>query len=353
MRTELAPNKYPDLARRGAFYDQILERITSLPGVVAAGFSTSVPLEWKGGTNGFYPEGLTLEEANASGLSYDANHRQVTADYLKAIGISLVKGRYFDGNDNAQSMPVAIVNQTMARQYWNDDAIGKRMKLGDPASDLPWINIVGIVGDVRQMGVDEPVKAEMYFPFGQIPDQPWYSPRDLVVRTSNGPMSLVGAIRGAIREVDPNQPITNIRTMDEILGEQTAPRRLGMTLLTVFAALALLLAALGIYGVLAYFVVQNTPEIGVRLALGAARGDIIGLVVRKGMMLALAGVGIGLGATLALTRLMQSLLFGLNAADPVTFAAVAALLSLVAFAACYVPALRASRLDPMAALRCD
>jgi putative ABC transport system permease protein len=353
MRTELAPNKYPDLARRGAFYDQILERITALPGVVAAGFSTSVPLEWKGGTNGFYPEGLTLEEATASGLSYDANHRQVTADYLKAIGISLVKGRYFDGNDNAQSMPVAIVNQTMARQYWNDDAIGKRMKLGDPASDLPWINIVGIVGDVRQMGVDEPVKAEMYFPFGQIPDQPWYSPRDLVVRTSNGPMSLVGAIRGAIREVDPNQPITNIRTMDEILGEQTAPRQLGMTLLTVFAALALLLAALGIYGVLAYFVVQNTPEIGVRLALGAARGDIIGLVVRKGMMLALAGVGIGLGATLALTRLMQSLLFGLNAADPLTFAAVAALLSLVAFAACYVPALRASRLDPMAALRCD
>jgi putative ABC transport system permease protein len=203
------------------------------------------------------------------------------------------------------------------------------------------------------MGVDEPVKAEMYFPFGQITDQTWYSPRDLVVRTSNGPMSLVGAIRGAIREVDPNQPITNIRTMDEILGEQTAPRQLGMTLLTVFAALALLLAALGIYGVLAYFVVQNTPEIGVRLALGAARGDIIGLVVRKGMMLALAGVGIGLGATLALTRLMQSLLFGLNAADPLTFAAVAALLSLVAFAACYVPALRASRLDPMTALRCD
>jgi len=353
MRTELAPNKYPDLARRGAFYDQIFERVTALPGVVAAGFSTSVPLEWKGGTNGFYPEGLTLEEAKASGLSYDANHRQVTADYLKAIGISLVKGRYFDGNDNAQSMPVAIVNQTMARQYWNDDAIGKRMKLGDPASDLPWINIVGIVGDVRQMGVDEPVKAEMYFPFGQIPDQPWYAPRDLVVRTSGEPMSLVGAIRGAIREVDPDQPITNIRTMDEILGEQTAPRQLGMTLLTVFAALALLLAALGIYGVLAYFVVQNTPEIGVRLALGAARGDIIGLVVRKGMLLALTGVGIGLGATLVLTRLMQSLLFGVNAADPLTFAIVAALLSLVAFAACYVPALRASRLDPMTALRCD
>ena len=353
MRTELAPNKYPDLARRGAFYDQILERVTALPGVVAAGFSTSVPLEWKGGTNGFYPEGLTLEEAKASGLSYDANHRQVTADYLKAIGISLVKGRYFDGNENAQSMPVAIVNQTMARQYWNDDAIGKRMKLGDPASDLPWINIVGIVGDVRQMGVDEPVKAEMYFPFGQITDQTWYAPRDLVVRTSSEPMSLVGAIRGAIREVDPDQPITNIRTMDEILGEQTAPRQLGMTLLTVFAALALLLAALGIYGVLAYFVVQNTPEIGVRLALGAARGDIIGLVVRKGMLLALTGVGIGLGGTLVLTRLMQSLLFGVNAADPMTFAIVAALLSLVAFAACYVPALRASRLDPMTALRCD
>lgn len=353
MRTQLAPNKYPDQARHSAFYDQVLERVSALPGVVNAGFSTSVPLEWKGGTSGFYPEGLTLEEAKASGLSYDANHRQVTADYLKAIGISLVKGRYFDGTDNAQSMPVVIVNQTMARQYWSDDAIGKRIKLGDPDSDAPWITIAGVVADVRQMGVDEPVKAEMYFPFGQIPDQPWYAPRDLVLRTSNEPMSLVGAVRGAIREVDPDQPITNIRTMDEILGEQTAPRQLGMTLLTVFAALALLLAALGIYGLLAYFVVQNTPEIGVRLALGAARADIIGLVVRKGMMLALTGVAIGLGATLALTRLMQSLLFGVNAADPMTFAIVAAILSLVAFAACYLPALRASRLDPMTALRCD
>jgi putative ABC transport system permease protein len=212
------------------------------------------------------------------------------------------------------------------------------------------MTVVGIAGDVRQMGVDEPVKAEMYVPYQQIREDQWFAPRDLVIRTVVAPLSIVGATRAVIQQVDPDQPISNIRTMDEVLGEETASRRLGMTLLTMFAALALLLATLGIYGVLAYFVVQHTQEIGVRMALGAQRRDILGLVVKRGMRLAVLGVMIGLGAAFALTRLMASLLFGVGTADPLTYATIALLLILVALFACYLPARRATKVDPMIAL---
>lgn len=352
LRTQLPGNKYQDQPHRAAFYNQVLDRVTSLPGVVSAGYVTTIPLEWKGGTSGFYPEGLNLEQARAGGLSYDANHRQVSADYLKTMGIPLRQGRYFSDGDNEQTIPVGIVNETMARQYWPaGDAVGKRFKLGDPDEETPWITIVGVAGDVRQMGVEEPVKAEMYFPFRQIKSHQGFAPRDLVLRTAVDPLSLVAAVRNEIHAVDPDQPISNIRTMDDVLGEETAPRRLGMTLLTIFAALALLLAMLGIYGVLAYFVVQQTPEIGVRLALGAPRRDILGLVLKKGMTLALLGVGIGLGVAFALTRLMASLLFGMSATDPATFGLIALLLTAVALLACYLPARRATKVDPMIALR--
>jgi putative ABC transport system permease protein len=351
LRTVLPPNKYPAQPQRANFYKQVLERVKSLPGIVSAGYTTTVPLEWKGGTSGFYPEGRPLERAMAEGLSYDANHRQVSADYLKTMGIPLREGRYLNDGDNEQTMPVALINETMARQYWpGEKAIGKRFKLGGPDANRPWMTIVGVAGDVRQMGIEEPVKAEMYVPYQQIKDDQWFAPRDLVIRTAVDPLSIVAAARREIHQVDPDQPISNIRTMDEVLGEETASRRLGMTLLTIFAALALLLATLGIYGVLAYFVVQHTQEIGVRVALGAQRRDILRLVLKKGMLLALLGVGIGLGAAFALTRLMASLLYGVGTADPLTYAAIALLLTVVAFGACYLPARRATRVDPMVAL---
>jgi putative ABC transport system permease protein len=351
LRTVLPRNKYPEQPQRAAFYKQVLERVRSLPGVVSAGYATTIPLAWKGGTSGFYPEGRTVAQAKADGLSYDANHRQVSADYLKTMGISLMRGRPFNEGDNEQAISVAIINETMARQYWpNEEAIGKRFKLGDPDGNRPWMTVVGVAGDVRQMGVDEPVKAEMYLPYQQIREDQWFAPRDLVIRTMVAPLSIVGATRAVIQQVDPDQPISNIRTMDEVLGEETASRRLGMTLLTMFAALALLLATLGIYGVLAYFVVQHTQEIGVRMALGAQRRDILGLVVKRGMRLAVLGVMIGLGAAFALTRLMASLLFGVGTADPLTYATIALLLILVALFACYLPARRATKVDPMIAL---
>ncbi|HEY4425683.1 MAG TPA: ABC transporter permease [Pyrinomonadaceae bacterium] len=350
MRTILPFEKYKELPRRDNYYKQVLQRVENLPGVVAAGYSTSIPLAWKGGTSGFYPEGL---KEPLSGMAYDANHREVSSNYIQAMNIPLRQGRYFDSRDNAQSLPVAIINETMARQYWpGENALGRRFKLGDP--DEPgkqWKEIVGIVADIRQMGLAEPVKSEMYFPYEQITDWPGYMPRDLAIRTNGDTSNLAGAVRQIIREVDPDQPVSNVATMAEVLGTEAGQRRMGMIMLVGFAALALLLASLGIYGVLAYFVTQHTNEIGVRQALGATPRNILLLVLKKGMGLTLVGVAIGLVASFALTRLMSSLLFGVTAADPLTFATVPLVLVMVALLACYIPARRATRVDPLVALR--
>jgi len=343
-------SKYGTPQQRNNFYQQVLDRVEKLPGVVAAGYSTSVPLMWKGGSSGFYPEGL---KDPIPGMSYDANHRQVSADYLKAMNIPVRQGRYFSQADNEHSMPVAIINETMARQYWpGENALGRRFKIGDPNDpERPWTTIVGIVADVRQMGLEEPVRAEMYLPYRQITHNPWFIPRDLAIRTTGDTTNLVSAARQAIREVDPDQPVSNVATMAEVLGEQAAQRRMGMIMLVAFSALALLLASLGIYGVLAYFVTQHTNEIGVRLALGATPRNILFLVLKKGMSLTLLGVVIGIVASFALTRLMSSLLFGVKASDPLTFVAVPLLLGAVALVACAIPARRATKVDPMIALR--
>jgi putative ABC transport system permease protein len=347
-RTTLPEAKYRDPLRRASFYEQVLERVNALPGVVGTGYTTAVPLTWKGGTNGITIEGRPEEP----GVLYDANHRQISNDYFKAIGIALREGREFNQGDTHQSTPVVIINETMASGYWpNESALGKRFKHGRTGSSRPFMTVVGIVADVRQMGVDSPVKAEMYMPYRQAGNQFWYAPRDLVIRSSGDPTSLASAVTAVVHDVDPDQPVSNIRTMEQVLGEEVQLRRTGTTLLGVFAGLAMLLASLGIYGVLSFFVTQRTPEFGVRMALGAQTGDILRLVLRRGMSLALAGVAIGLVASFALTRLMQSLLFEVNASDPATFAGLALALSVVAFAACYIPARRATRVDPMVALR--
>ena len=349
MRTPLPLSKYDEPGKRNAFYQNVLQRVEAIPGVVSAGYTTAIPLTWKGGTTGVFPEGTTEP---VPGLSYDAIHRQVSSDYLQTMRMPLRHGRYFNAQDNERSMPVAIINETMAREYWpNGDAVGRRFTLGDPNDDDPWYTVVGVVGDVRQMGIDVAVKSEMYLPYGQVTPWDFYTPRDLVLRTNGDPMSVVGAVREAIRSVDPDQPISNVATMEEVLGKEASQRRVGMILLTAFAVLALLLASLGIYGVLAYFVAQHRNEIGVRLALGATPARILLLVLQKGMKLTLLGVAIGLAASFALTRLMTSLLFGVKAVDPLTFAAVPVLLAVVALLACWIPARRAAKVDPMVALR--
>ncbi len=349
LRTVLPISKYEDPHKRDAFYRDVLQRVQAIPGVVSSGYSTSVPLSWKGGTSGFFPEGT---KNPLMGLSYDANHRQVSADYLKTMSIPLRQGRYFDEHDNEQSMPVAMINETMARGYWpGQNPLGRRFKVGDPDEDVPWFTIVGISADIRQMGLDVPVKAEMYLPYQQVKGNEWFVPRDLAIRTSGDPVSVVGAVRQAVHAVDPDQPISNVATMEGVLGHEAAQRRLGMILLSAFASLALMLASLGIYGVLAYFVAQHRNEIGVRLALGASPRKILLFVLGKGMRLTLLGVVLGLVASFALTKLMTSLLFGVKAADPLTFVSVPVLLVVVALLACWIPARRAAKVDPMVALR--
>jgi predicted permease len=353
LRTILPDSKYRDLreyaekehGKRLAFYDQVLERVGALPGVVSVGYTTSVPLGWKGGANAVVIESRQYE----TGLKPSAIHRQISSNYFQTMGIGLREGRYFDDSDRPQSLPVAIVNESMAREWRGEDPLGKRFKLG--TEDAPWVTVVGVIADVRQMGMDVPVKAEMYFPYRQIASHPWFGPRDLVIRTVDDPSALVAATRREIHAVDPNQPISNIATMEELLIKETGSRRLGMILLAAFAGLALLLSSLGIYAVLSYFVTQQTAELGIRLALGAQRRDVLGIVLKQGMRWTLLGVVIGLVAAFALARLMASLLFGVSATDPITFIAVAFILTSVALLACAIPARRATKVDPLVALR--
>ena len=345
VRTVLQ-GKYQEPAKRWAFYDDVLAKVKALPGVVSVGYTTSVPLQWPGGSNGFAMEG-TQPPPN---VATNALHRQVSADYFTTMGIPLREGRYLDTRDDQNSQRVLIVNETMARKYWpTESAMGKRIKFGE--DDAPWITIVGVVADVRQMGMDQPVKGEMYLPYRQVTMFPFYKPRDLVIRTARDPLQLVAAVRREVHAVDADQPVSNIATLDELLNQGTQRRRVGMMLLVAFAALSLLLAVMGIYAVLAFFVTQHRPEIGVRVALGAQRRDILGLVLKKGMGLALTGVAIGLAVAFSLTRLMASLLFGVSASDPTTFVAFALILTGVALLACYIPARRATKVDPLLALR--
>lgn len=347
-RTVLPDYKYGEHAQRVQFYTQVLERVRALPGVVSAGYTTSVPLEWKGGANGLSLEG----KPNGPGASWNANHRQVTENYLQTLGLALRSGRYFSAQDDEQAQPVVIVNETMAQKYWpGEEPLGKRFKLGGPDSKQPWLTIVGVVADVRQMGMDVAVKPEAYYPQRQIKSHAFFTPRDLVVRTSVEPLTLAAAVRTAIHAVDPEQPVANLQPLSETLNSESAMRRTGMTLLVAFAVLALLLASLGLYGVLSYFVTQHTPEIGVRMALGARPGDVLRLILRQGMTLVLGGIATGLLSALALTRLMKSLVFGIGATDPLTFVLVPLLLCAVALLACWLPARRATQVDPLVALR--
>jgi putative ABC transport system permease protein len=348
VRTVLPENKYRALPKRTQFYDEVLERVQRLPGVVSAGYTTSVPLQWQGGANGFMLDGAPPPQ----GVATNAIHRQVSANYLQTVGIALREGRYLNEHDNAQSQLVLVVNETMARQFWQgESAIGKRISFGKGDGTDPWRTIVGVVADVRDMGMSAPVKAEMYLPYSQVSVMPFFKPRDLVIRSEGDPLSLVPAVRREVHAVDADEPLSNIATMDEQLDEQTGTRGIGMILLASFAGLALVLATMGIYGVLAYFVAQHVPEIGVRLALGAQPRDILALVLKKGMGLALGGVALGLVGAFALTRVMSGLLFGVTATDPKTFALITLLLAAVALLACYIPARRATKVDPLVALR--
>ena len=346
VRTTLPDEAYASHARRTAFYDDVLDRVGRLPGVVSAAYATAVPLAWKGATTVFTIEG----EAPRAGLNYQVNLRQISADYFRTIGVPLSEGRYFADGDRAGAPRVAVLNAAMARQYFpGRSPVGRRIHTDD--QDAPWLTIVGVVGDVRQMGLDAPVQGELYVPYRQFDAQPWFAPRDLAVRAAGDAAALVPAITRAVHAVDGALPVSHVRTMTAILDEEVASRRMGVVVLVAFAAFAVLLSAIGIYGVISFFVVQHVPEIGVRIALGARAGDVVALVAGRGVRLALAGLALGLVGAVGATRLVSSLLYGVSDFDPLSFIVAALLLLLLAIVASVAPALRASRLDPVAALR--
>jgi putative ABC transport system permease protein len=334
------------------FFRAVEERVRALPGVQAVAVSNGVPLLGSSETS-FQIKGRPPSEPGKRPMTVAF---WTSPGHLDALGIKLLRGRFIDEHDTLGSEMVTVIDDEFARLYFpGEDPVGQYFE-GDPEHDFPDSRIVGVVGHVKNYGLDSPgpVQAEMYRARAQVPEkfQPLLAERvSLLVRTASDPEAFVPAVRRAVQEVDPNQPVYNVQTMGQVVSDSVASQRLSMMLLLVFAAVAVILAAVGIYGVMSYAVAQRTHEIGIRMALGAQGRDVLRMVVRQGMLMVLAGVGVGLLGSLALTRLMSSLLFGVSATDPLTFAGVALLLFAVALVACLVPARRATKVDPMIALR--
>jgi putative ABC transport system permease protein len=345
MRTTLPRELYTEPARRLAFYDRVLEGVRVLPGVEIAAYGSQLPFQSAGNTQGYQVEGRAFERGEAS----DALLRVGTNDYLKTLGVRLIEGRVPDSHDTANSLPVIVINETLAKRWWpKESALGHRIAMSGRVQ--VWRTVIGVVRDVRERGYELELKSGVYIPFVQYQDT-WAVPESLVVRTKGDPAALTAAIRRIIAGVDSQQPVVAVRTMEETLDRTVEDRTQQMTLLGAFAALALLLASIGIYGVLSYAVTQRRREIGVRMALGATSRTVVGMVVGRGLVLTGAGLAIGLAAAAAGTRAMKTMLYGVDAIDPVTFAGVAGLLCMVAVLACWVPALRAARVDPIVVLR--
>jgi putative ABC transport system permease protein len=299
-----------------------------------------------------YAGGFSIEGREPASANEDlsADRRMISSEYFKALGIPIIKGRHFTDRDNQASTGVAIVSDTWARQFvQKDDPIGKRIKLGGRDSTRPWLSIVGIAGDVRDTALESEARPCVYVPYPQFASLGM----TLVVRTDADSKALIPAIRDEVRAVDKDQPVTDIKTMDQYVSDSVSGRRTNAMLLGVFATLALVLAAVGMYGVMSYAVTQRVHEIGIRMALGAQKSDVIKLIVGSGMALVLAGIMIGLAGALALSRALSSLLYEVSATDPMTFAGVSLVLIAVALLASYIPARRATKVDPMIALRCE
>jgi putative ABC transport system permease protein len=332
------------------FYHQLVDRLQALAGTQYAGIARNLPLSGADASLNFVVENRPVESAAEQSR---AKYRAASADYFAALGIPLLRGRYFDGTDGEKTPAVVIINNTMARRFWpGEDPIGKRMKAGFDGSQ--WCTIVGIVGDVKHTGLDAATNAEMYYHYLQIPPELMgfvEGTMTLVLRTQAEPNSMVGAVRGEVQKLDPDLAVFNVKTMQDLVGGSLAQPRFRTLLLGVFACMALILAATGLYGVIAYAVTQRTNELGVRMALGAQKSDVLKMVVGEGAQLAAVGIGIGLVVAFPLMRIISRLLFGVNAADPLTFAATSSLILLVALAASYLPALKAIKVDPLVALR--
>ena len=350
MRVAISAARYDSPERVVNFYKELAERVRAVPGVESAGVVRVLPLATTIGDYGLDVDGYV----EGPGRNAKGDWQIVSDGAFEAMGSRLVRGRWFTAADTIASAPVAVINETMARTYWTEgqDVVGGRIRVGN--MNNPWLTVVGIVADERHNGVTGIVKEKFFVPHSQ-----WHIATGgnlirsafVVARTTGDPMSVASAARNVVRQMDPTLPVANVRPMDAVVAAALATPRLTGLLLGAFAAIALALAAVGIYGVLAYLVSQRTQEIGIRLAIGADRSEVLRMILRQGLTLAVGGVVVGVVAAFLLTRLMQSLLYEVQPADPVTFVTVPALLLLVSLIASYLPALRATRVSPLIALR--
>nr|MBA2503680.1 ABC transporter permease [Pyrinomonadaceae bacterium] len=343
----ISRSKYAEPEKQTAYFQSILQRVRTLPGVETAGATNLLPLGNRDTFNTFNIEGRPPAAPGARTAARDA---VLTPDYFRAMNIPVRRGRDFTERDTSGSPPVIMVNEAFARKYFKgEDALGERIIIDDEGNNpLPPREIVGIVGNTHHSSLDAEELEEYYVPFLQIPDRQM----ELVVRSSSSdPAALAPAVRNAIKEADKDQLVWEMKTMEERVAQSVAPRKFNTVLLGAFATVALLLAVVGIYGVMAYSVAQRTHEIGIRMALGAQKSDVVKMIVGQGMMLALAGVGVGLLGAFAVTRVMANLLYGVSATDPLTFVVISLLLVAAGLLACFIPALRATRVDPITALR--
>jgi len=347
MTVTLPDYRYGDAAGRRRFFTETVEAVTRVPGVRSAGFVNVLPFSTYDRGTRYLVEGAPLPER---GREAETDLRVVTPGYLSAMEVPLLRGRGFDEHDREPSGRAAIVNGVFARQAFGaGDPVGRRVRLGRADSASPWLTVVGVIGDVRHTAIQTAPEAEIYVPLGQED----VSMMMLAARTSGDPSSLTESVKAAIATVDPAQPVYHVKTLSRLVDDALLTNGMVMTTMTVFAGLALLLAAVGIYGVVSYGVGQQMREFGIRRALGATPADVRGLVMRRGGALVVTGIAIGLAGALGLTRLMQALLFGVTAGDVPTYTAVGLLLFLVGAVACYLPARRAMRADPAATLRAE
>ncbi len=334
--------RYPDNKAQAGFYAELERRVSRLPGVKQFGLTTILPMSGINSDCSFGIEGRVSDDTHPGP---DEEDRIVSPNYFRALEIPLRQGRFFTAADKLDAPPVVIINQALAQRYWPDEnPIGKRLRV--PFTMPTLSTIVGIVGDVHHKGLDQPVKPEFYIPAAQVP----YTSMILAVRSAQDPRSLTNALRREVQAIDSTLPVAHVRTLDQVIADSVAPRKLSVVLLAVFAAVALLLAAVGIYGVMSFLVVQRTHEIGVRMALGAQRSDVLRLVISHAGALIGAGTLLGLIIAVLSTSALRSALYGTSAFDLATFALVTLTLALVAFVASYLPARRAMRADPMIAL---
>ncbi len=354
VETPLTPSKYGRIEDRTDNYRRVLERVRALPGVTSAGYVNLPPLVFKGGRVYVSVEGEP-PPSQADFARYVVADRVAGEGYLETLGVPLLQGRQFDSRDGLAAAPTIIINDSMAKRYWRDrDPIGQRIKIGGPQADTPWLTVIGVVGDTHQMGLDIAPEPEFFTSAAQdLMSSPFFWPGYLLVRAQTDPLALATAVRRAVWDIDANQPVASTRTMQDVLDGDVASRNTQLTLVGAFAALALLLVSVGLYGVLSYTIAQRTAEIGLRMALGAQTGNVVSGVLRAAFKLAAIGVVLGVAGAFGVTRLLSRFLFGVSPMDPATLAGVAFVLVAVTIAASVLPALRAARVDPMAALRSD